>query len=68
MSSDKGLGLGLPKDVLDTAVDWLVKADEGLPDPVFQARLQQWLDEDVLHQWAFDEMQALWQAIDRVPE
>lgn len=56
---DDWLAMGIPEPIVNDAVEWIVKLD-GEPDAALQTEFMQWLDQDLLHRWAFEELSALW--------
>jgi len=56
---DDWLALGIPDDIVDQAIHWLVVLDAD-SNPDTRALFMVWLDQDLLHRWAFEELSSLW--------
>lgn len=66
--SRSGEGEKIPKEILETAVDWLVRRDSHPLTSGEQRDFDNWMQADPLHRKAWAQTQNLWSDLDRLPE
>lgn len=60
MSLDEWVGHGIPDEIIDLAIVWIAKLDSQNATESEKREFYQWLDDDPLHRWAFEELSEIW--------
>ena len=63
MSLDEWLGIGIPAESIDAAIDWVAKIDQQPLTSEQERVFLAWLDEQPENQWAFEEISEAWSRI-----
>lgn len=54
------VGIGIPEDIIAQACTWIVKLDDPDCSTETEGAFLSWLERDLLHQWAYEELAELW--------
>ena len=68
MSLDEWLGIGIPAESIDAAIDWVAKIDQQPLTSEQERIFLAWLDEQPDNQWAFEEISEAWSCINGLQE
>jgi ferric-dicitrate binding protein FerR (iron transport regulator) len=60
MSLDEWLGVGIPEDTVEKAIEWVARLDGTELPETERAEFFSWLDEAPEHQWAYEEISEAW--------
>ncbi|MFC6441369.1 DUF4880 domain-containing protein [Bowmanella sp. JS7-9] len=60
MSIEEWTGYGLPEEITDAAIAWLVKLESGEMDEAQHQQFKSWLDAQPEHRWAFEDVSTVW--------
>ena len=60
MSLDEWLGVGIPEDIVEKAIEWVARLDGTELPETERAEFFTWLDEAPEHQWAYEEISEAW--------
>ena len=60
MSLDEWVGHGIPDEVVDSAIAWIAKLDSQDVTEQQRQEFYDWLDDDPMHRWAFEELSEIW--------
>ncbi len=60
MSIDDWVGVGIPEETLEEATVWISRLDSEQLSAEQQRTFSRWLDADLMHRWAFEELSELW--------
>ena len=62
MANEDWVAVGIPEPIVEQAMSWIVLLDAGDVTEHQQQAFSQWLEEDLLHKWAYQELTELWAA------
>jgi len=60
VSLEEWVGVGIPDEIVAQAISWVTLLDSDEATLEQQVEFYQWLDEDSIHQWAFEELSEFW--------
>lgn len=60
MSLEEWVGVGIPDEIVEQAISWVTLLDSDNSTLEQQVEFYEWLEEDNIHQWAFEELSAFW--------
>jgi transmembrane sensor len=67
-SLDGWIGVSVPDVIMDDAAAWLMMLDSDDCNPADRIAFARWLGEDPTHQWAFEELSAIWARLHTLSE
>lgn len=67
-SFDDWIGRNVPDTIMEDAASWMALLDSETCTPADRAAFAQWLGEDLLHQWAFEELSEVWARLRLLPD
>jgi len=68
MSLDEWLGVGIPEEIVEKAIEWVARLDGTELPEAERAEFFAWLDEAPEHQWAYEEISEAWSKLHRLRE
>ena len=60
MSLEEWVGVGIPDEIVEQAISWLTLLDSDDATLAQQVEFYQWLEDDSIHRWAFEELSEFW--------
>ncbi|MEW6998768.1 FecR/PupR family sigma factor regulator [Colwelliaceae bacterium BS250] len=60
MSLEEWVGVGIPDEIVEQAISWVTILDSDDATLEQQVEFYQWLEEDSIHRWAFEELSEFW--------
>ena len=60
MSLEEWVGVCIPDEIVEQAISWVTLLESENSTLEQQVKFYEWLEEDNIHQWAFEELSAFW--------
>lgn len=60
MSLEGWVGIGIPDEIAEQAIEWVILLDSEQASLEEEVEFYDWLDEDYIHRWAFEELSEFW--------
>jgi hypothetical protein len=60
VSLEEWVGIGIPDEIVEQAISWITILDSDETTLDQEVQFYQWLDEDSIHRWAFEELSEFW--------